>query len=63
MSRDSFNGRLDFQKKKHTIHVWHIYLHVLDFYGINVDKYTVLPMDGMGLVSFGSTSTSRRWIA
>ncbi len=24
----------------HTIHVWYIYPHLVDFYGINVGKYT-----------------------
>ena len=25
----------------HRIHVWYIYLHSIDFYGINVGKYTI----------------------
>ena len=31
----------------HTIHVWYIYLHLVDFYGFHVGKYTS-PMDAMG---------------
>ena len=31
----------------HTIHVWYIYLHLVDFYILNVGKYTS-PMDAMG---------------
>ena len=31
----------------HRVHVWHIYLHLVDFYGINVGKHTS-PMDPMG---------------
>ncbi len=30
--------------RSHRIHVWHIYLHLVDFYGINVGKYAS-PMD------------------
>ena len=30
----------------HTIQVWYIYLHLVDFYGFHVGKYTVRPMDG-----------------
>ena len=33
----------------HSIHVWYIYLHLVDFYGINVGKYTS-PMDPMSFV-------------
>ena len=31
----------------HRIHVWYIYLHLVDFYGFHVGKYT-RPMDPMG---------------
>ena len=31
----------------HTIHVWYIYLHLVNFYGISVGTYTVRPMDAM----------------
>ena len=31
----------------HTIHVWYIYLHLVELYGFHVGKYTS-PMDGMG---------------
>ncbi len=27
----------------HRIHVWHSCLHLVDFYGINVGKYTIVP--------------------
>ena len=36
-----------------TIHVWYIYLHLVDFYGFHVGKYTgkyTSPMDAMGFV-------------
>ena len=35
----------------HTIHVRDIYLHLVDFYGFHVGKYTS-PMDGMGIEIF-----------
>ena len=34
----------------HTIHVWYIYLHWVDFYGFHVAKYTS-PMEAMGYFS------------
>ncbi len=34
----------------HTIHVWCIYLHLVDFYGFHVGKYTN-PTDAMGIYS------------
>ena len=33
----------------HRIHVWYIYLHLVDFM-VNVGKY-ISPMDGMGMLS------------
>ena len=36
----------------HRIHVWYIYLHMVDFYGFHVGKYTS-PMDPMGLYRGG----------
>ena len=39
----------------HRIHVWYIYLHLVDFYGFHVGKYTS-PMDPMGWVSEMATS-------
>ena len=36
-------------KIPNTMHVWYIYLHLLDFYGVHVGKYTS-PMDPMGIV-------------
>ena len=34
--------------QSHRIHVWYIYLHLIDFYGKVVGKYTN-PMDPMGI--------------
>ena len=34
----------------HSIHVWYIYLHLVDFSGINVGKYTS-PMDAMDCIA------------
>ena len=34
--------------KTHRIHVWHIYLYLVDFDGINVGKFTIHYMDPMG---------------
>ena len=34
--------------KSHRIHVWYIYLHLVDFYAIHVGKYTS-PMDPLGI--------------
>ena len=34
-----------------TIHVWYMYLHLVDFYGKCIGKYTN-PMDPMGHVSY-----------
>ena len=36
------------------VHVWYIYLHLVDFYGINVGKYTS-PMEPWDLDIFGQT--------
>ena len=33
----------------HRIHAWYIYLHSVDICGLNVGKYTVRPMDMMGM--------------
>ena len=38
----NFGGQ---QYLSHTIHVWYIYLHLVDVYGFHVGKYTVRPMD------------------
>ena len=32
----------------HTIHVWYIFLLLVECYGLNIGKYTVRPMDAMG---------------
>ena len=37
------------------IHVWYIYLHLVDFYGFHVGKYTS-PMDPMGMLFLGGCS-------
>ena len=31
----------------HTIHVWYLYVHLVDLFMLNLGKYTS-PMDGMG---------------
>ena len=36
----------------HTIHVWYIYLHVVDLYGFHVGKYPS-PMDAMDPLNVG----------
>ena len=40
----------------HRIHVWYIYLHLADFYGIHVGKYTS-PVDPKGLLMQLSVET------
>ena len=37
----------------HTIHAWYIHLHLVDFYGFHVGKFTMCPMDPMGILPYG----------
>ena len=48
-----------FCSHSHTIHLWHIYLHLVDFYGFHVGKYT-RTMDGMGLVFQPATRSTAK---
>ena len=51
ISRELFGLRIVPPFHSHTIHVWYIYLHLVDFYGIHVGKYTI-PMDPTGFASW-----------
>ena len=42
-----------FKRYTHRIHVWYIYLHLVDFYGFHVGKYTI-----HGSYRIGSTQSS-----
>ena len=44
------NGKKTAQNVSHRIHVWYIYLHLVDFYG--KCKISISPMDPMGVRSF-----------
>ena len=44
------------QSHTHSIHVWYIYLHLVDFLMVNVGKYTS-PMDPIGQASKETRST------
>ena len=46
------------QLYSHTIHVWYMYLHLVDFYGFHVGKYTH-PMGPMGSYVFPHTALFR----
>ena len=44
----------------HRIHVWYISLHLVDFYGFHVGKYTS-PMDPMGFLPYYLTG-GQEWV-
>ena len=42
----------------HRIHVWYIYLHLVDFYGFHVGKYTIFPWIRHGILQVSLTVLS-----
>ena len=56
----SFETKQHFWFLTHRIHVWYICLHLVDFYGFHVGKYTS-PMDGMAKGFSLQTISSTLW--
>ena len=46
----------------HRIHVWYIYLHLVDFHGKYIGKYTFRPMDPLGMQLPGRWRHYPRWL-